>query len=274
MPEPAASPDPRGRVRQTVGRTRERTPLEIVWRLREEHRALGLPVLLPDDHVRTCVGRPRPARSRLLLGGLAALVLLAPAVTAQDAEGDVRDVFERYRLAVLAGDGAGALAAVDGRTAAYYGRAVDLALDADSATVAGLSFIDRLMVLSLRHRVSADMLRTFDGPQALAYGVERGWIDRADAARQSLGRVRVAGDSASAVLVLNGAPVPEVAFAFAREGGAWKLDLTSVLDIGSRAMQAMIEQMGETEDGFIALALEVLTGRPVGSGVWQPVGRP
>lgn len=215
-----------------------------------------------------CSGRLRPR-------ALAVLVLLAPAVAAgaQDAERDVRRVFDRYQAAVVAADGEATLAAVDRRTVAYYGTMVGLALDADSATVAALPFMDRLMVLSLRHRVPADTLRAFDGARAFAYGVAHGWTDQGAAARQSLGGVRVAGDSASADLLLNGVAVPGVAFGFVREEG-WRLDLTSVLDASAPAMRAAVEEMGETEDGFIVFALRALTGRAPGPELWRPVGRP
>ncbi|MDT0632910.1 hypothetical protein [Rubrivirga litoralis] len=56
----AAPPDPRGRIRKTVGRRPAQDPLAVVWRLRQDVRALGLATPNPDAHVRKRVGRPRP----------------------------------------------------------------------------------------------------------------------------------------------------------------------------------------------------------------------
>ena len=49
-----------GRVRRTVGRSRERDPLDVLWDLLQRRRAMGFPPTLPTDHVRKHVGRARP----------------------------------------------------------------------------------------------------------------------------------------------------------------------------------------------------------------------
>ncbi len=198
--------------------------------------------------------------------------LVSPAA-AQTPADRVRAAFERYREAVLARDGAAALDAVDARTVDYYRQSVDLALDADSAAVASLPFLDELMVLTLRHRVPPDTLRAFDGASAFVYGVEQGWISPSSVRRQRLGRVTVAGDSARAELAVDGESVPEVAFAFARERGDWRLDLTSVTALAGASLRAQAAALDLTEGAYIALLLETVSGRPVKPVLWRPVGR-
>ena len=192
---------------------------------------------------------------------------------AQKPADKVRAAFERYRVAILARDGASALDAVDARTVEYYRRSVALALDADSATVAELPLMDELMVLTLRHRVPVHTLRGFDGAAAFTYGVEQGWIGEASVRQQRLGRVTIAGDSARAELTIDGVPVPEVAFAFSRERGEWRVDLTSVTGIAGDALRQQAEQLGETEQSYLAMLLGLVSGRPVKPAAWQPVGR-
>ena len=57
-PEPTSSPG----IRKTVGEPRDERPLQTLERLWRRHRALGLPINLPDDHVRATVGGPLPRR--------------------------------------------------------------------------------------------------------------------------------------------------------------------------------------------------------------------
>lgn len=54
MPNP--SEDPRGRIRRIVGMRKPRSPLETVWRLRNELKRLGIPFTSSDDNVRRDVG--------------------------------------------------------------------------------------------------------------------------------------------------------------------------------------------------------------------------
>ena len=210
--------------------------------------------------------------TRQLILSLLALVVIEPAA-AQSASDSVRTAFEAYKAALLAADGPAVVRTVDRRTLEYYGDSVDRALDADSATVADLGFLDRLMVFSMRHRAPADTVRTFDGATALAYGVRHGWIDGLGVRLTSIGDVEVERDEAVAEMLLNGVASPGSEMTFRREGDTWRLDLTSMHPQAERDSQKMVAETGYTEDGFITFALEILAGEPVRAEIWQPLGR-
>lgn len=213
-----------------------------------------------------------PHLSRFLAALAAAALAAAPLVGAQTTADSVRAAYEPYRDALLAGDGSAAVQAVDLSAVDLYGRYVALALDADSVQVRGLGATDRMTVLSLRHRVPADTVRSFDGASALAYSVRRRWFDGVGMRLVTLGAVRVEADRAWAVLKVledsDGSEVP-----FRRRGGVWRLDLVALTRTFEPDLLAMIAEAGQSEDEFVVFALEVLSGRPVLADVWQPLGR-
>ena len=214
--------------------------------------------------------KPPPSAMRGVQA-VAAFVVLAVALPAraQTVQDSVHAAYERYRHALLAGDGAAAVEALDRSAADLYDRYVDLVLDADSATVRDLGVVDRLTVLSLRHRVPADTVRAFTGASALAYAVEHGWIDRASVLVGRLGRVDADGDRASAATNAgDGVAVP-----FRRRDGVWRPDLAALMEASGPALRAMIAETGQSDDEFIAYALLVLSRRAVSDDVWQPLGR-
>ena len=202
---------------------------------------------------------------------LIAVVAIAAPSLAQDSGADVRLAFERYRASVLAGDGPGAVGAVSASTVAYYGRTVDLALDADSADVAALPFMDQVMALTLRHRLTPTVLRGLDGAAALRVGVEKGWVDMDSMEGMDIGEVDIEGDLAIGELVMRGERLEEVWLRFEREGGKWRVDMTSMMEMVSSAMT----RLGPDDPSprqMLRLMLEA-AGGPLPDDLWHPVGR-
>ena len=202
---------------------------------------------------------------------LLALLVAAPAL-GQESGVPVRLAFNEYRDLALAGDGPGVLGAVSASTVAYYDQAIEAALDADSAAVAGLPFMDRLLVLSLRLRMRPADLRRTSGAEVLTTGVEKGWIDPGAMARMDIGDVDVEGDLAVGRLVREGTPLMDTWLRFAREGGKWKVDLSSLADVVSYAVESA-GPSGPAPDALLALMLEGIADGPLPGDLWRPVGR-
>lgn len=204
-----------------------------------------------------------------LLVGIAA----APS-SAQDAEAEIRAVFEAYRTAAIEQDGDAAAEAVSASSLAASARHVALALDADSATVAALPLVDRYTVLAMRHRVAPDTLRAFDGRAAYAYGIRNGWTDGLALRLVSLGDVTVRGDSATATVLVADVPQPDATpFPFVRTDGRWRLDVARMAIEAAGEFRDMVAASGMADDAFILYALRMLSGTDVTDAVWRPVGR-
>jgi hypothetical protein len=204
----------------------------------------------------------------LLLGA----ALLTASMLAPPRADTPAGAFERYREALLAKDGKAAAAVLDAESIAYYTRMRTLALDGAPAEVKKLPIIDRLSVLRVRHEVGRARLEPMDGAALLAYAVERGWISETSVRQLSLGKVVVRGDSASAeIKVGDKVAPPQYVWRFRREGGAWKFNLVTLLELGEAAVRETVRQSGGTEDEFVFAVLEKLSGKALTDEIWTPL---
>jgi hypothetical protein len=214
-----------------------------------------------------------PSRGGAAVAEQAVAGQAAPEQEAPEAAAGVRAAFAAYKSAATAGDGDGAAALVDRATLAYYGRALEQARTAPPDAVRALPPLDKLVVLSIRHRVAPERLAALDGRGLVALGVADGWIGREGTAHLELGAVSVNGDVATAPVRADGQPAP-FAITFRREDGGWRVDLTSVHAATAQALDAALAQRGMDADRFIEAALAQATGRPVSPQIWDPPPSP
>ena len=199
---------------------------------------------------------------------VAALLLLAVSLPAA-AQETIPEAFEAYRAALLAEDGPAVVRLVDSGTLAYYGQSVEWALDADSADVATLRLVDRLMVFSLRHRVPTDTVRAFDGASSLSYAVRKGWIGAGSVQRLRIVRTEATGPIGFATFDARG----QIRMGFTQEDGQWKVDLTSMLPLANLAFHQVAVDAGQRDDELLFSLLGSLTPRQPDHRIWQPLGR-
>lgn len=188
--------------------------------------------------------------------------------SAADQKG-VRDCFTSYRDAILNQRGSEAVEKVNQATLDYYERVRGLALSAPEQEVRNLSTIDKMMVLLLRHRLPLDLLRGMNGRELFSYGVNRGWIGKEDVMEAELGTIRVSGEQASAVYIKGGQRTP-LKYQFTKEGGQWKIDLTTIMPAVNQALKQLIQQQGVSEEEFLFDILEAISGEKVSPQIWQP----
>lgn len=190
----------------------------------------------------------------------------------QGAEDDVtaiRTCFDNYFAALKEGRGQDAADLVDSRTVAHYERMLDLARNADSATVAGLDAMDQIAVLSMRMVNSHGDLLNMDAREAIARSVSDGLMSDAGPEGIGLGNVEVNGNEAKAPLKMYGFPTP-AKFTFRREEKGWRIDITSLFELSRQGMQ----QMAKTTEGgnFVLQMLEESTGKTIPERIWHPGG--
>ena len=207
------------------------------------------------------------------LGGLWLLASSLAIATAQGVKADVEAGFDAYRLAILASDGAAALATVDTQSVTFYSDLVRHALDTDSADVARLPVLEQMLVLAMRVRVPVDTLRRMGGAAAFQYGVDRGWIGVETVQSMRLGTITVREDRATASALLRGEPVPGLRFAFAREEGTWRFDVWDLQASLSAPFLDALKKTGMATSDFLLLMLSSVSEKPVTASVWHPIGR-
>jgi hypothetical protein len=203
---------------------------------------------------------------------------------------DVRQVFERYKEALVRGDGVLARQLVDTGTLQYFEELKRLARSGSESEVKGRSFVDRLLIVSMRHALPIEVIETLTFEGLITTAMTEGWIRPETVAGLAMGDVTVDGATASGVAIVSGLasaePTPPtepvtppadaslgVAYLFACEGGSWKFQFGSLVAQLDRLVSELTQQLGAEEDALIFSLVEAFTGKKVLPEVWQPPSR-
>jgi hypothetical protein len=212
-------------------------------------------------------------RSVTTLRSLPVLLLLVlmglPMAAAADTD-DVKESFLAYKTAILESDGEAVADLVTQESRDYYRKLADQALTLDREALHNVHLTDRLNALLLRHSLERKELESMSGAQVVSYAAGHGWIGKEGAEQLQLGDFQVEGDHASgSILRMDGEASP-YKMEFIKEEGRWLLDLVALMDLTRTAFEYSVKQAGLTEDDFVILMLEYLTGRKPGPDIWSP----
>jgi len=201
----------------------------------------------------------------LLLVILATLPLPAAAHT-----DDVNESFLAYKAAIMESNGEAVADLVTQESRDYYRKLADQALTLDREALHKVHLTDRLNALLLRHSLEPKALESMSGAEVVSYAAGHGWIGKEGAEQLRLGNYQVEGDHASgSILRVDGEASP-YKMEFVKEEGRWLLDLVALMDLTRAAFEHSVKQAGLTEDDFVILMLEYLTGRKPGPDIWSP----
>lgn len=186
---------------------------------------------------------------------------LAAPPPASPEEREVAAVFEAARTALTQKRGA---AVVPLLSRASQGKLEEVRNAARSGTDASLSKLDsgeKFAAMGLRRFVGPSDLRRMSLGDLADHGIKQGWLGPNLLAGSGLGPVRVRGDRASAILLVDNRPAL-VPADFVREGGSWRIDLTNVFTFGGQMLKGFAAMSGKGEDAYIADLLEKLPAKP------------
>lgn len=199
---------------------------------------------------------------------LIALVLIISSCSSdkQDVE-DIQKTFTGYKTAILQKNGTDAIKYVDKTTIDYYAKMLDFAININSKELQELSLLDKLMVLSLRHRATFNDLNSFNGETLLIWAINSGMIGEESVKNTTLGKIEIEGYKAKGQFINNGQITPFY-YKFVKPGESWKIDLTSIFAISERGLNQLARQQNMTHQEFIFYILEIGTGKEVNPNIW------
>ena len=225
-----------------------------------------------DDAVRlSSPPSPTPPASLSTTSAAPPSSLSTPSPAATAADGPTpHDVFETYKKALLARDGEAAAVTVSAGTIAYYEEMRKLALTGTRTEVKQRRLIDRLFVVVERVRVPVDELRSSDGRRLLILGVKEGWINAESVERLGVASFSTRGDQATARMAVGGETTP-LEMIFRREGGQWRVDLTSLFPAMNFALQTLAKDAGISDDDLIFRSVEAVSGKAVDDSIYDQI---
>jgi len=182
----------------------------------------------------------------------------------------VKKSFDNYKSAILNDKGEEAVKFVDSRTIKYYSDILELVKTADSAKVETISILDKLMVFSIRHRTAKEDVLNFDGESLLVYAINSGMVGKNSVANNSIGEVKIEGNYAKGQYISNGQKAPFY-FDFYKEDKQWKIDLTSLFPISTKAFKKMADDSGQNQNDYLFSLLEMITGNKPDIEIWKPI---
>jgi hypothetical protein len=194
------------------------------------------------------------------------------AQASESEEKQIRVAFLTYKGAILKQQGQSAVSVVNRATLQYYAQMKSLALEGHENEVRQLTPMNKLMVLSLRHRVSVDDLRGMTPQETFVHAVNQGWIGKNSVLDSDLGQLQIFGNDASGEYLKGGKPTP-LRFRLTKEDGKWKIDLTALTPPADQAISMLIKKQGLDEDTFIIGLIESVSGKKAPPSIWQPPGK-
>jgi len=150
-------------------------------------------------------------------------------VPTAEEEAGVRRVFEDYKSAILNQQGDKAANLVSESTLTFFEEVRAAALTAPEQEVRQKRIVQKMMILNLRMRSTAEELHKLDAKGLFSFCVREGMIG-SDVRTFDADRAVVQGNEARLGVIAGEKVVPpEMGFRVARERGAWKLDVMSIV---------------------------------------------
>jgi len=109
-----------------------------------------------------------------------------------------------------------------------------------------------------------------DGKGVFVYASKKGMVGKNSVANNSIGDVSVNTAFAKGQLLISGQKAP-LYFRFYKEVNEWKLDLTSLFPVSNTAFKKMAEESGESDNDYLFMLLEMLTGKKSVREIWEVI---
>ncbi len=187
-------------------------------------------------------------------------------------ESRVRDVFNQYIKALQDGDGDAAAKLVDENTVKYYARMKQIALYDSKKEFDSLTLVDKSLVLSLRHLMTAEQLKPMSPRALISHAVKSNWLDRETAGKLAIGDINVYGDSANGVAIMSGEETP-LKFVLNKIDGEWRFDLTAMLAWANPSFHRLMKEAEMDEKAFLVSIIEASYETKVDETIWRPMIR-
>lgn len=194
-----------------------------------------------------------------------------PAVGSSGDSQVVRTAFDIYLKAAVARDGATAVSVLTESTFRAYDDMRKLALTGTEQDLESLTIGKRILVYTMRGELDPEVLRRASPRGLVQAAIDQGMAADTNMSSDRLRKFTINGDDALAEVVLPERASPAY-LRFAKEGGAWKFELLSALDIADIALEQVAKQRGVTRDELIEQVLISKYGAEGTTGVRTPIG--
>lgn len=194
-----------------------------------------------------------------------------PTIDEAKAKKEIVNVFNTYKNAVLKSDTKTAILQLDKSSFKYYEDILNTSLRADEAQIKTLDVLDRLMVLSVKHRVPKEELVKMTGRDLLIYALDKDIINNNRVENMGIGDIDVNGPIAYGQFLQNDQNIA-LYVGFSYDQSQWRLDVTSLAEPTGFAIKKLAKLQNKSENDVIIIMVESATpGQKVSKDIWKPI---
>ncbi|MBS7334336.1 MAG: hypothetical protein KIG88_12145 [Weeksellaceae bacterium] len=194
-----------------------------------------------------------------------------PKIDVEKAKKEIVNVFTTYKNAIVKNDVKSAILQLDKSSFSYYDEILNTSLRADEAQLNQLEILDRLMVLTVKHRVPKDQLIKMNGKDLLIYALENDIINNNRVEKMGIGDIEINGDIAYGQFLQDNKNIA-LYLGFSYDQSQWRLDVTSLAEPTGFAIRKLVEMQNKDENEVIFMMIEASTpNQKISKDIWKPI---
>lgn len=192
-------------------------------------------------------------------------------IDVEKAKKEIVNVFTTYKNAIVKNDVKSAILQLDKSSFSYYDEILNTSLRADEAQLNQLEILDRLMVLTVKHRVPKDQLIKMNGKDLLIYALENDIINNNRVEKMGIGDIEINGDIAYGQFLQDNKNIA-LYLGFSYDQSQWRLDVTSLAEPTGFAIRKLVEMQNKDENEVIFMMIEASTpNQKISKDIWKPI---
>lgn len=180
----------------------------------------------------------------------------------------IKELFNKYKYAIADKRDADALNCISQNSLAYYNDILKKSIYIHKDSLQKEAFLNKLMILSIRHNMSLKEMKKLDAKSLFKKGVKLGWFSSSIIKDFTLGDFTKLGDAAFSRAKYNN-KLTDYIFRFENENNKWKIDISSIISSTEEALRIMLKKSKMNENEYIEKLIEDLSGSKPRKILWE-----
>ncbi len=205
---------------------------------------------------------------------LFSVLLLQWACRGDDPTTAVQGLFDKYQNSIAQGQFEEASYLLDAKTAQYYEKVIDLALNSPKSELETLNFKSKLIALALRQEHTKKELKEMDGRQVFSFATKNHIHPLDSIEFYSIGKIVMDSDFKKAVARMRRkSEISDTYLKFNKEGDDWKINFASNIN-ESNDKNTSVVLTGISGENKRALAIiKKFSDKRIKRSIWTPASR-
>lgn len=202
------------------------------------------------------------------------LLLLTWACRGEDPTAAVEGLFDKYQKAIAQGQYEQASYLLDNKTAQYYEKIIDLAMNSPKSKLEGLNFKSKLIALALRQEHSKKELQALDGRQVFAFAAKNKINALDSVGLYSIAKIVMDADFKKAVARMKrSSELSETYLKFNKEAEDWKINFATIMNEKNSEETSVVLTGIRNENKRAIDIIKKISDKRIKRNIWTPASR-